>query len=94
MTVEEIQKIIEEVNLRVPKDYQKMDINQISNEFRAIMEYERQTFQRIDELEKKGTSQDLIKYAKMICKNTTSREITEIQEIYLKKIDSEYLKSN
>ncbi|MFQ5440107.1 MAG: hypothetical protein ACE5DL_01450 [Nitrosopumilaceae archaeon] len=94
MTVEEIQKIIEEVNLRVSKDYQKMDINQISNEFRAIMEYERQTFQRIDELEKKGTSQDLIKYAKMICKNTTSREITEIQEIYLKKIDSEYLKSN
>jgi hypothetical protein len=38
--------------------------------------------------------QDLIKYAKMICKNTTEREILKIQEVYLKKIEKEYLKSN
>jgi hypothetical protein len=27
----------------------------------------------------------------MLCKNTTEREITQIQEIYLEKIDKEYL---
>jgi len=57
------------------------------------MEFERQTFQKIEDLEKKGIEQDMIKYAKIICQNTVQREITEIQEIYLKKIDSEYLNS-
>ena len=58
------------------------------------MEFEQQIFQKIDEFEKNGTEQDLTAYAKMICKNTTVREISEIQEIYLKKIDAEYLKSS
>jgi len=30
----------------------------------------------------------------MICKNTIEREILKIQEIYLEKIEKEYLKSN
>jgi len=34
----------------------------------------------------------LIKYAKIICKNTIEREILKNQEVYLKKIEKEYLK--
>ena len=93
MIVGKISKLIEELHLRVPKDFKKMDITQLSNELRGIMEFERQTFQKIEDLEKKGIEQDMIKYAKIICQNTVQREITEIQEIYLKKIDSEYLNS-
>ena len=93
MTVEEVRKLIEELHLRVPKDFQNMDTNQLSKELRSVMEFERQTFERIENLDKNGTEQDLIKYAKMICKNITEKEITDIQEIYLKKIDSEYLNS-
>jgi hypothetical protein len=93
MTVDDISKLIEELHLRVPKDFKKMDIPQISNELRKTMEFERQTFQKIEELEKNGVKQDLVQYAKIICKNTIQREITQIQEIYLKKIDIEYLNS-
>jgi hypothetical protein len=89
----DISKLIEEVHLRVPKDFKKMNIPQISNELRKTMEFERQTFQKIEDLEKNGVEQDIINYAKIICKNTIQREITQIQEIYLKKIDTEYLNS-
>ena len=65
MTVEEVRKLIEELHLRVPKDFAKMNVEQLSGELRGAMEFERQTFKRIDGFEKKGTEQDLIKYAKM-----------------------------
>ena len=94
MSVEEIRRLIEEMNLRVSKDYQKMKIEQLSRELREAMQFEQMTFQRIDELEKNGVEQDLANYAKMICKNTAGREISEIQEIYFKKLDNEYLNSN
>ncbi len=94
MSVEEIRRLIEEMNLRVSKDYQKINIEQLSRELREVMQFERQTFQRIDELEKNGVEQDLANYARMICKNTAGREIAEIQENYFKKIDNEYLNSN
>jgi len=94
MTVEGILKLIEDLNLRVPKKYQKMDVKQLSAELREIMELDQQTLQKIESFEKNGTEQALTAYAKMICKNTTGREIVEIQEIYLKKIDAEYLKSS
>jgi len=94
VSVEEIRRLIEEMNLRVSKDYQKMDIEQLSRELREAMQFEQTTFQRIDELEKNGVEQDLANYAKMICKNTAGREISEIQEIYFKKLDNEYLNSN
>jgi len=94
VSVEEIRRLIEEMNLRVSKDYQKMEIEQLSRELREAMQFEQMTFQRIDELEKNGVEQDLANYAKMICKNTAGREISEIQEIYFKKLDYEYLNSN
>ena len=94
MSVKEIRKLIEEMNLRVPKDHHKMNTKQLSGELRNVMEFERSTFQRIEEFEKNGVEEDLTTYAKMICKNTVEREISEIQEIYFKKIDDEYLNSN
>ena len=94
MSVEEIRRLIEEMNLRVSKDYLKMNIEQLSRELREAMQFESQTFQRIDELEKNGVESDLANYARMICKNTAEREIVEIQENYFKKIDNEYLNSN
>jgi len=93
MAVDEISKLIEQLHLRVSKDFKKMNLPQLSNELRSIMDFESQTFQKIEDLEKKGLDQDMLKYAKIICKNNTQREITEIQGIYLKKIDSEYLNS-
>ncbi len=94
MSVKEIRKLIEEMNLRVPKDHQKMNTKQLSRELKEIMEFERNTFQKIEEFERKGVEEDLATYAKMICKNTVEREISEIQEIYFEKIDNEYLNSN
>lgn len=91
---EEIVKLIEDLNLRVSKDYQKMDVKQLSDELREVMAFEQQTFQKIEEYKKNGKEQDLANYAEMICKNNTERQISEIQEIYLEKIDTEYLNSN
>ena len=94
MTVEEIRKLIEELNLRVPKDYQKMNVNKLGVELQEVIDFEQKTFQKIEEFENQGSEQDLITYAKMIVKNTTEQKISKIQEVYLKKIDSEFLKSN
>ena len=93
MKGDDVRKLIDEANQRERKDYQKMDIEEISRELRGAMEFERVIFEKIEDMEKKGTEQDLLNYAKMIIKNTTGREISEIQEIYLKKIDNEYLSS-
>ncbi|MCV0398688.1 MAG: hypothetical protein K5785_01690 [Nitrosarchaeum sp.] len=89
--LEQIQKIIDDINQRPVKNYHKMKIDEISRELRAVMEFERESFEKIDELERNGTNPEFAKYAKMICRNTTEREISEIQEIYLSKIDKEYL---
>lgn len=91
MKGEDVRKLIDEVNQREKKDYQKMNIEELSGELRGVMEFERSIFEKIEEMEKKGTESDLINYAKMIIKNTTGREISEIQEIYLEKIDRDYL---
>ena len=91
MKDEKIEKLIEEINLRESKNYQKMEIEQLSGELRDAMSYEIEIFRKIDDLEKSGTSSDLANYARIIAKNTTGRQIAEIQEIYLKKIDNKYL---
>ena len=89
--LEQIQKIIDEINQRPIKNYQSMRVEDISKELREVMKFEQEMFNKIDELERGGIKSELTKYAKMICKNTTEREISEIQEIYLSKIDKEYL---
>jgi len=94
--IEEIQNFVERINARSsnPKEYQKMKIEELSAEIREAIKFQQESFQRIEEFEVKRGQQDLIKYAKMICKNTIEREILKIQEIYLEKIEKEYLKSN
>jgi hypothetical protein len=91
--MEKIKKLIEEINLRKPKNYEEMKIEQISEELHNIMKFEQNILKKINIFEKEYEDSDLIKYLKIICKNTIERETILIQEIYLKKIDSQYLNS-
>ena len=92
---DEILKLIDEINIRKSnsRDYKKMKAEEISREFKDIIKFEQESFKKIEEFEKTQKNLDLIQYAKMICKNTIDREIVHIQEIYLKKIDEEFLSS-
>ena len=91
--MDEIEKIVEEISFRKSKskNYEKMKVEEISKELQNIMKFEQNSLKKIEEFEKIQENQDLIIYLKMISKNNTQREITDIQEIYLKKIDSEFL---
>ncbi|QLH02629.1 hypothetical protein C5F47_03165 [Nitrosopumilus cobalaminigenes] len=92
---DEIEKLIDEISFRKSnsKNYEKMKAEEISKELREIMKFEQISFKKIDEFKKAQQNPDLIQYAKMICKNTVEREVAQLQEIYLKKIDEEYLNS-
>jgi hypothetical protein len=92
--VEELKKLINIINMRNfnSKDYQKMKIEELSANMREVMKFQQEIIQRIEDFEIKGIQHDLTNYAKTICKNTTEREILKIQDIYLKKIETEYLK--
>jgi len=95
MEVDEIQDLVDQINTRdfSSKEYQKMKIEEISTELRDVMKFQQESFQKLEELKKKGVQGDLIKYAKVICNNTIEREIIKIQDVYLEKIENEYLKS-
>ena len=95
MASDKIEKLIDDISFRKSdsKDYQNMEIEEISKELKDIIKFEQESFKKIDEFEKTQNNPDLVNYAKMICKNTTQREIAIIQEIYLEKIDKEYLNS-
>ena len=80
-----IKKLIEEINLRQPKNYEEMKIEEISKELHNIMEFEQTILKKINSFEKDHQEPDLIKYTKMICRNSVERETALIQEIYLKK---------
>lgn len=90
---DKVEKLIDEISFRKSdsKDYEKMKIEEISQELKDIIKFEQESFKKIEEFERTQGNQDLVNYAKMICKNTTQREIAQIQEIYLEKIDKEYL---
>jgi len=88
-----IKKLIEEINLRQPKNYEEMKIEEISKELHNIMEFEQTILKKINSFEKDHQEPDLIKYTKMICRNTIERETSLIQETYLKKNDAQYLNS-
>lgn len=91
---DEIQKLIDEINFRKSnsKNYEEMKAIEISKELREIIKFEQESFKKIEEFEKTQKNQDLVQYAQMISRNTTGREIAQLQEIYLKKIDEEFLK--
>ena len=92
---DEIQKLIDEISFRKTqsRNYTNMKAEEISKEIKKIMKFEQDSLKKIEEFEKTQKNSDLAEYAKMICRNTIQREITAIQEIYLKKIDEEYIKS-
>jgi len=92
---DEVEKLINEISFRKSKskDYQSMRAEEISKEFKEIMRYEQESFKRIEEFEKTQQNSEMIEYAKILCSNTIAREISDIQEIYLKKIDEEFLNS-
>jgi len=93
---EEIQKLIDDISFRKSdsRDYRKMKAEEISKELKNIMKFEQESLKKIEEFEKTQKNPDLVEYAKMICRNTIHREISAIQEIYLEKIDKEFLRSN
>ena len=89
----DIKKLIEEINSRKPKNYEQMKIEEVSKEFHNTMEFEQNVLKKINLFEKNHQDADLIKYTKMICRNVIERETRLIQETYLKKIESQYLNS-
>jgi hypothetical protein len=91
--MENIKELIEEINSRKPKDYEKMSIKEVSDELHKVMEFEQMIVKKIKLFEDDHQEPDLIKYAKMIYKKIIERETSLIQETYLKKIDSQYLNS-
>ena len=91
--MEDIKKLIEEINLRKPKNYEEMEIEEISKQLHSIMEFEQSILKKINLFKNNHQDEDLIKYLKMICRNTVERETSLIQEAYLRKIDSQYLNS-
>tara|TARA_B110000438_G_scaffold231601_1_gene226992 strand:- start:264 stop:542 length:279 start_codon:yes stop_codon:yes gene_type:complete len=91
--MEDIKKLIEEINLRKPKNYEEMQIEELSEELHSTMKYEQNVLKKINLFEKEHQEPDLIKYARIICRNTIERETILIQETYLKKIDAQYLNS-
>ena len=91
--MENIKELIEEINSRKPKDYEKMSIKEVSDELHKVMEFEQVILKKIKLFEDDHQEPDLIKYAKMIYKKIIERETSLIQETYLKKIDSQYLNS-
>ena len=91
--MEDIKKLIEKINLRKSKNYEQMKIEEISEELHNTMEFEQNVLKKINLFENDHQESDLIKYARIICRNTIERETILIQEAYLKKIDSQYLNS-
>tara|TARA_B110000438_G_scaffold20868_1_gene19034 strand:- start:225 stop:503 length:279 start_codon:yes stop_codon:yes gene_type:complete len=91
--MEDIKELIKEINSRKPKNYEKMKIEEISKELHSVMEFEQKVLEKINLCENGHQEPDLIKYARIICRSTIERETKLIQQIYLKKIDSQYLNS-
>jgi len=89
----DVKELIEEINSRKPKNYEKMNIEEISDELHRVMEFEQTILKKLKLFEDDHQEPDLIKYAKMIYKKIIERETLLIQETYLKKIDSQYLNS-
>ena len=93
MKTSEIQELIDEVSFRKSnsKNYEKMKIDEISKEFREIIVFQQESIRKIEEFEKTThNNAEIIEYIKLLCNNTFQREIMQIQEVYLKKIEKEY----
>ena len=72
--MEKIKKLIDEINSRKPKNYEQMKIEEISEELHIVMEFEQTILEKINIFENNHQDLDLVKYAKMICRNIIERE--------------------
>ena len=59
--MENIKELIEEINSRKPKDYEKMSIKEVSNELHKVMEFEQMIVKKIKLFEDDHQEPDLIK---------------------------------
>ena len=58
------------------------------------MKFQQESFRKIEEFERTNQNKtEIAEYIKLLCNNTFQREIMQIQEAYLKKIDAEYPRS-
>ena len=58
--MENIKELIEEINSRKPKDYEKMSIKEVSNELHKVMEFEQMIVKKIKLFEDDHQEPDLI----------------------------------
>ena len=64
--MEDIKKLIEEINLRKPKNYEQMSVEEISKELHNVMEFEQNILKKVNLFKNDHQDADLIKYLKMI----------------------------
>ena len=63
-----------------------MKIEEISKEIHSVMEFEQNILEKINIFENDHQNLDLIKYARIICRNIIERETILIQDTYLKRL--------
>ena len=72
--MENIKKLIDEINSRKPKNYEQMKIDDVSKELHSVMKFEQNMLEKINTFENDHQDLDLIKYAKIIYRNIIERE--------------------
>lgn len=92
--IEEIRNIISKTQFRYLENnkFETMSIWELSQRLRDAITYEQEINEELEKFEKNGASKDVIQYAKFVCKNSTQKQISAIQEAYLKELDRKYLK--
>ncbi len=91
--LEEIRDLINETQTRYSDTaiFKNMPIEELSEKLHDAMAYEQEINEKLTEFEKKGIDKETIHYAKVVCKNSTQKEILAIQEAYLQEVDRKYL---
>lgn len=67
--------------------YEKMSLEELSAELREVMTNQSHIQETINKFEERGINNDFIEYAKLVCANTSERQIKMIQESYFQKLD-------
>lgn len=90
--IEDIRKLIDETQVKCtnPQQLESMSIEELSKELREMMKYEQEIDEKLEYFKATATD-DVINYAKMVCKNSTQKQILAIQEAYFEKLDEKYL---
>lgn len=60
-----------------------MKVEDISRELKDVIKFEQESFKKIEQFKKAQHNLGLTQYAKMICRNTTQREIEQKIKKYI-----------